>query len=181
MINFDMTTITEALGALKTASDIAGTLKTLLKSGGAATPSHEAEDKITELHGVIMTAQYSALATYASQLSLLQTIQELEKRISDFETWNSEKSRYEMKDVNPGRWPVIVYALKRDAAGPEPFHLICPKCYQHRKKSILQATPDLKMRLRVHICQECKADFAFGSIGPPEPPARAAAEYDPFA
>jgi hypothetical protein len=180
MINFDMTTITEAVGALKTAGEIASTLKNLLKRDSVAATSHEAEDKITELYGIIMSAQGSALAAYSGQLSLLQTVQELEKRISDFETWDREKTRYEMKDVNPGRGSVIVYALKPDAAGAEPFHLICAKCYQHRKKSILQATQELRTRLRVHVCPECKADFAFGLVSVSGLPARADAEYNPF-
>src|SRR5271170_6381489 len=137
------------------------------------------EDKISEIQRVIFTAQQSALAAQASQLAMQQEITELKAKITDFETWDREKARYQLTDAFPGRG-VFVHALISEAARGEPFHVLCHKCFEHRKRSILQATEELRMRRRVHVCHECGAEYAYGPIAPPDPPARAQMEYDPF-
>ena len=172
-MTFDMATIAEAVTSLKTASDIAKTLINLKDSASI-------QPKISELYDTILSAQRSALAAQSSQFSLLETARGLEKKIADFETWDHERLRYELRDVNPSRGSVFVYALKEEAVGAEPFHLICPKCYQNRRKSILQATSELRMRLRVHECPECKAEFAFAHVPLPERPTQANTRYNPF-
>jgi hypothetical protein len=159
-MNFDMTTIAEAGTSLKTATEIVKGLKGLK---GTAAPSRDAEDKISELYGIILSAHGSALAAQTSQLSLLQTVRDLDKKISDFETWDREKTRYQMKDVNPGRGSVFVYALKPEAAGGDPPHFLCAKCFQHRLKSPLHGSPNLEKGQRKHFCPECKTEYMFGS------------------
>lgn len=176
----DMTTIAEAIASLKTASE---TLKTIKGLFGTSTASKDAQEKISELQGIISSAYGSALSAQMGQFSMLQNIRDLEAKIASFETWGSEKLRYDLIDVNPGFGSVYVYRLKREAAGTEVIHCICPKCYGNRIKSILQGTHELKMRRRIHECPECKSTYLFGNIvePPSEKPAKAITEYDPFA
>jgi hypothetical protein len=172
-MNFDMSTIAEAVAPLKTAGEIVKNLRGLKDSGTSAS-------KISELYGVILAAQGSALSAQASQLSLLQTVRNLEEKISEFETWDREKTRYQLTEVNLGRGSVFAYALKPDAAGSDPIHLLCAKCFEHRVKSPLQATPKLERGLRVHFCPECKTELAFSNVKEPPPRNMHESEYDPF-
>jgi hypothetical protein len=157
-MTIDMATIAEAVASLKSASEIA---KTLLGLKGAPAAS---QAKISELYGIILSAQGSAATAQMSQFSLLQNVRELEAKITQFETWDGEKTRYQMKDVNPDRGSVFVYALKPESASGEPMHFLCAKCFQHRHKSPLHGLPKLERGQRMHFCPECKTEYAFGVI-----------------
>jgi hypothetical protein len=174
---FDMNQFVEAATAFKTALDGLKIIKGLRGVAG----DKAAEDKVSELQRVILVAQQGTLAAQTSQLDMHQEIGELKEKIVQFETWNSEKARYELRDVNAGHGSVYVWALRAEAAGSEPFHLLCAKCFEHRRRSILQGTPELRMRRRVHVCHECKSEYVFGSLAALEAPAKAITEYDPFA
>jgi hypothetical protein len=162
--------VAATLVSLKTAADM---LKAFIDVRGAI----QEQGKVFELQRVILSAHQSALDAQEAQTTLLTRIGELEKKIADFETWDREKDRYELKNVGV-RGPVLVYAIKESAQGGEPFHLLCPKCYQHRLKSPLQATTEVKIGLRVHLCPECKTEFAFSIVR--EPPTRTLPKFDPF-
>ncbi|HUB63487.1 MAG TPA: hypothetical protein VL996_03435 [Methylocella sp.] len=169
-MEFDMRTLGEAITSLKTATEIVNTIKGLW---GAPTAKKEAEDKISELQGIIFSAHQSALSAQMAQFSMLQTVRDLETKIAQFETWDREKTRYIMKDVNPGRGSVLVYELKPGSASGEPAHCICAKCYQHRLKSPLQALPHLIAGHRARFCPECKTEYMFGPIVQENKPAHA--------
>ena len=154
--------IAATLASLKTAGDMA---KAFLDLQGAI----KEQGKIFELNRIILSATQSALDAQATQSALLERIRSLEKQISDFETWEREKERYNMKDVNPARGSVFAYALKPDSAGTEPVHLLCAKCFQHRLKSMLQGSPKIEKGQRIHFCPECKTEYAIAatSAAPP--------------
>jgi hypothetical protein len=177
-VRFDMTTIVEAVTSLKTATDILNSLKNLRGRSGT---DKSLEDEITKLQGIIYAAQGSALSAQMAQFSMVQSIRELEERIAEFETWDSEKTRYELVDVNPGRGSVFVYRLRPEAARSEPIHCLCPKCFQHRRPSILQGTPELQKAQRVHVCPECKSSYVFGNqASAPQQNTVRAADFDVF-
>ena len=164
--------VAATLASLNTAGNI---VKAFLDVRGAI----QEQGKIFELQRVILAAHQSALSAQEPQSALLQRIRDLEKQIADFETWEREKPRYQMMDVNPSRGSVIVYALKEEAKGTEPIHLLCAKCFQHRIKSPLQSSPKTDRGQRVHFCPECKTEYAYGPqdrVGP----VRAQTDYDPF-
>ena len=143
----------EAAGAvaagLKPAVDLAKSLLDLLGPG-------KGREQAIELYGKIAAAQASAIAANAAQAMLIDEKRELEARLTRFERWDSEKDRYELKDVGGG---VLAYAVKPSAQGAEPAHSLCPRCYQHREKSILQ--PESRSPGRTHhlVCHECGSDF----------------------
>ena len=96
---------------------------------------------------------------------------------ADHKRWESEKQRYRLQQVDPG---VVVYIVREEAATQdEPVHYLCPACYEKCKKSILQATPELRKRRRVHQCPECRAEFVFGYEAPPSRP-DTAPDIDPW-
>jgi hypothetical protein len=70
-------------------------------------------------------------------MTYLDRIRDLEEKVRNFDAWNTEKDRYELKQLSP-HGPAFAYALKRDAQPAEKFHCICASCYQRRIKSILQ-------------------------------------------
>jgi len=111
------------LGALKTAFDIAKGLKDI--------------DDAARRNAAVIELQEKILAAREAQSALLDRVSELEEKVAGFETWDTEKKRYELKQlVRSG--PSFAYALKPDAQPPETFHCICATCYQKRVKSILQ-------------------------------------------
>jgi hypothetical protein len=112
--------------------------KAVRESAAALISIHDASvirAKVLELNTQIATAQERALSALSDQFTLLERVSELEKQVADFETWETEKLRYELKNVARG---ATVYVLKEDACSSEDAHWICTTCYQQRKKSIMQ-------------------------------------------
>ncbi len=124
----DLASFGETVGILKGASDLARSLVGL----------HDAvalRGKAVELQAQILSAQSSAIAAQSDQITLLQRVHELEKQIANLEAWDTEKQRYELKEISTG---TFAYVVKPVSQGSEPSHWICANCYQHGKKSILQ-------------------------------------------
>lgn len=97
------------------------------------------------------------LSAQETQATLIEKVRTLEAEITRFETWDTERQKYQLKNVAKG---ATAYVLKKHAREGEPPHWICPNCYQHRKKSILQsAGPAEKsgadMRKTAWGCAEC--------------------------
>ena len=146
--------IAAGLGALKTAFDLAKGLKDV--------------NDTAALNSAVIELQEKILAAQQAQSTLVESVGALEKEVADLKAWDGEKDRYELKDVGAPGPSVFAYSLKPEAQGGEPFHLLCANCYQHRNKSILQATSELRLGLRVHKCPECNKEFEF-SHKPPAP------------
>lgn len=113
-------------------------------------------DMRVELLAQILAAQQGALAAQADQSAMLEHVRTLEKEVARLQAWESEKQRYKLKPFGPGSF---AYALKESAQGDEPAHWICASCYEHGKKSILQATSRLEARRRIYRCFECNAEI----------------------
>lgn len=123
-----LTDLGSALGALQKASNI-------IKDWASFSTDKERAAKIGELNGQILSAQTSAIQANAAQATLIEQVGTLKAEIAGFETWDSEKIRYELRHVGDGS---SAYVIKQEAAGSEPPHWICPNCYENRKKTILQ-------------------------------------------
>lgn len=148
-------------GSLKSAGEIAKALVSLKVTSDIQT-------KIIELNGSILAAQSSALSAQASQMELLERVRELESDSVKLKDWETEKQRYDPKRFDPG---VVVPALKEEfVRSGELDHLLCPACYQKSEKSILQPTPELVRRYRVHRCPACQTELAFSYVPPNNPP-----------
>lgn len=145
----DAASIIGAVQGLKAASDLAGSA---MKARDAAA----LQAKVAELYGVILAAQRDALSAQGEQSALLKRIDELEKQLAQREDWERQRERYELREVAPGSF---AYALKESAASGEPQHMLCPNCYEHQRRSVLQATSGLSARRhRIQRCPGCGAE-----------------------
>jgi hypothetical protein len=127
------------LSAIKTAFDLAKGLKDISDAANR-------NAAVIELQEKILTAQQA-------QAALVERISELEKQVANFEAWDTEKEKYELKPVGDHG---IVYMLKPSARGTEPPHWLCPNCYEQRKKSYLQKAP---IHGGLYVCQPCKTNI----------------------
>jgi hypothetical protein len=124
--------------AAKAAFDIAKGLKDL--------------DDRTRRNAAIIELQEQILAAQTEQAAAINRIRDLEKQVADFETWDSEKKRYELKDV--GRF-VFAYMLKPEARGGKPPHFVCANCYDKRRISIIQHGPPKPGARIDFFCPNC--------------------------
>src|ERR1700676_1598778 len=121
------------LSALKTAFDIAKGLKDI--------------DDTVRRNAAVIELQEKILAAREAQSALLDRVGELEKEVAKFETWDTEKKRYELKAL---RVDVFAYMLKPEARGTEPPHWLCANCYENGKKSFFQWTAETVNARRVY-------------------------------
>src|SRR5690349_8725799 len=85
-------------------------------------------------NGAVIELQEKILAAQQAQTALLERIGQLEKQVAEFETWDADKQRYELKELPPG---IFVRSLKPEMASGEPPHFICETCFQRGKKRTL--------------------------------------------
>lgn len=102
------------LSALKTAFDIAKGLKDI-------NDASIRNSAVIELQEKILSAQQS-------QFALAEKIGNLEKEVARLEAWDTDKQRYELKDVGLGSLAYVVKEMMRES---EPPHQIRTACYQH--------------------------------------------------
>jgi len=125
------------------------------------------QEKRLELQSKIMDAQSSVFLVNNERAALIEEIGELKKKVAGFETWETEKQRYELIETIPG---VRVYSLKEDAQPPETPHQICAQCYQKGQKSILQHENRQPGRAEVLVCHNCGLDLYVSGNRQPEHP-----------
>lgn len=134
--------------AFKTASEGLVALKQLVTGPGAG--------KVSEVQAALIEAQQSAIQAHFAHSAQIDRVRALEAEVARYEIWNTEKQRYELKDLGDGHAAqVFAYRLKASEIGAEPAHSICPDCYQNRIKSILQQVIRSPGLTRVQICQQC--------------------------
>jgi hypothetical protein len=134
-----------------------GAFKSMIDSAKALKDMNDAHVR----HAAVIELQEKIFAAQATQAALLEQISNLEKEVANFETWETDKHRYEMSTTKGGS---IVYSLKAGVEPPEPPHDICTACYQHRKRSILQTVPHSLPKINLQlpkmlVCHECKSEF----------------------
>lgn len=133
------------ISALKTAFDIAKGLKDI--------------DDAVRRNTAVIELQEKILAAREAQSALLDRVGELEEKVASFETWDTEKKRYELKALRPA---VFAYMLKPDARGSEAPHWVCANCYGNRKISLFQWTAHTAQAYRLVQCPACKNEIAPG-------------------
>jgi Zn finger protein HypA/HybF involved in hydrogenase expression len=110
-------------------------------------------------NAAVIELQEKIFAAQSQQKALIERVRELEKRVTEFETWESEKQRYQLTDFGGG---TFAYVLKPEMSGTEPPHRICAACYQKGHKSVLQRKRENSLGQERYACPECKVDFHFG-------------------
>jgi hypothetical protein len=147
----DMIAIAQALNAFKAAKDIAETMIGLRDTAAF-------QGKLIEFQSKIIDANNAAFAAQEERSSLLQTIRDLEKEVTDLKAWEGEKERYELTDISGGNGS-LAYVIKEELRSGAPLHCLCANCYQHNKKSILQRRGVFSPEANYALCPECKTQF----------------------
>ena len=161
----DISLIQGTIASLKFAGDIAKSIFDLKITG-------EVQGKIVELQNTLMSAQNSVLSAYTEQASMVEEIRTLKEEMARIKKWEEEKKRYAL--VSPWR-SFSTFALKKECSLSEPPHLICQKCYEDGRKSILNPKKE-RDNQRFHLyCPVCKSEIH--NIQPALPSPKYAEEY----
>jgi hypothetical protein len=112
------------------------------------------QTKVFELTREIMSAQTCAMAAQAEQAALLQRVRDLEEEKGKLETWNTEKRRYELKDLSRG---FFAYILKPGMENGEDQHALCTNCYNKGFKSVIQTSGHIIAHDHFWFCPSCNA------------------------
>ena len=116
-------------------------------------------DALGKLQAQILSAQQGALAAYTRELELLEEIGALKKHVADLEAWDSQKNRYERRNVG---YSAFAYVLKKPERGSETPHWACTNCYEHGKIITLQYGRLKKGSPPVWMCPSCEKEIDTG-------------------
>jgi hypothetical protein len=119
-------------------------------------------DDKTRRNAAVIELQEKILAAQQTQAALVESVSHLEKEVARFETWETEKKRYALKDYGGG---TFAYELKQSEANGEP-HRACPACYQNGRISILQNQGGTYQGREQYHCATCKQQYLFGQYQP---------------
>jgi hypothetical protein len=125
-------------------------------------------DAVKEINQEIIAAQGSNIAAQQEHAAMLDDVRELKAQIAQFEDWEKEKARYELKPMDTG---VRVYALKKVEEATEAPHEACPKCFKERKVQVLNPIGHQLWNkpdgwFRKNQCPSCKTEYVYGFIQP---------------
>jgi hypothetical protein len=141
-------------------------LKDLVASMVHARDTAVLRAKVGEFNERLIDAQQDIFAIQQDRAALVERVTELVGQIAKLEAWQTEKERYELKDLTGGR--VFAYALKEAMTGGEPAHPICAHCYQAGSKSILQRVRRSPYPADVLTCPACHNDLYLSGTSRPE-------------
>lgn len=148
--------------AVPTFAAVTGSLKAAADTAKAMINLRDAvlfQAKANELQGQIASALADAVSAYDAQSTQLQRIRELEEKVATFEAWETEKQRYDLKNLG---WGGFAYMLKPAARGTEPPHWACTNCYGNRRISVIQwgSVPNKTSgRRNGYFCPACKNEL----------------------
>jgi ribosomal protein L37AE/L43A len=137
------------IGSFKTMLDMAKGLKDINDAAVRNTAVIELTEKI--------------ISAQAVQTALVARVGELEKDLVRFETWETEKERYQLRELPPG---IFVRALKSGMENGEPPHHVCADCYNKGVKSLLHVTGQGNGRTHWK-CHSCGFNEHSGTFTPP--------------
>jgi hypothetical protein len=107
----------------------------------------------TVRNGAVIELQEKILAAREAQTTLLERVSDLEKEVAGLKAWDSEKQRYELKQLYRGPH---AYILKEGEEKGEAAHALCTNCYQRGFKSFLQMSGHVIVNDRTWSCPACK-------------------------
>jgi len=144
----DMNTISAALTSL-------GLTAKFIRTSIEKITDEAVREKVQELLDAIISLQSLIISHQAEFSALRQEKEAIEQKLREIENWREEASRYELTEIASG---VYVYAKKKTVESSEPLHYLCAKCYNERKKSILQRTQHSGMGIH-YICHSCSSEI----------------------
>ncbi|MFI5021149.1 MAG: hypothetical protein ACHQRJ_05790 [Alphaproteobacteria bacterium] len=143
---------------LSAIAGVASAVKSIYELSKTALELHDAamiRAKVLEMQGEISAALASAITAQTDQMAMLEEVRELKAEVTRLKNWETEKQRYELKQV--GHIGGTAYVIKPAMQGAEPIHCICPACYERANKYILQPQPGAPRVNTPWACPECKS------------------------
>jgi len=113
--------VVAGLGIFKTLFDMARGLKDM--------------NDATVRNAAVIALQEQILSAREAQEELVESVNALKTQLAQFEHWDKEKEKYNLVELEPDSF---AYAIKQEAQGKQPAHVICANCFENRAKSILQ-------------------------------------------
>lgn len=140
--------VTGVLTSTKIATDITKVLVDM-KTDAAV------QAKAVELNAVMLQLQQQMFIAQAEQMSLLEKIQELERRLEK----SAFKNRYALQELGNGH----VWSLKQEFQDEEIPHNCCPTCFEQGVRSILKWQTPLGGTWTKWLCSVCTYSFGVPS------------------
>jgi len=132
--------ITAFVTSVRAAYDIA-------KGIGSLKVEVERNQAVSKILEILLSVQSDALSMQTKYQELLQSKDDLSKKLMEYEKWSETESQYELKEINPD---VFVRSYKTSNQSQQPNHWLCTKCWEDKKKAILQ-----KHHTGAYECQRC--------------------------
>lgn len=152
----DVSLLAPAFGSAKAALG-------LVKGATAAAVDHGVKDKLIEIQSAILDIQEKLGDAQAERLDLLHQLDELKRKVRDFEDAKAALDKYELFEIKPGKF---VYRSKAHE-GTEPAHYICPKCYSEGRATLLQAGTSVHGGALLR-CSACSFSLTTVPVPPPK-------------
>lgn len=137
--------IATGYSALKSAYEIARGLKDI-------------NDRVA-LNAAVIDLQEKILSAQEAATDARQRLRDMQALIDSFNQWEEIVTRYTLKDFGGNTY---AYELRAEVANGEPHHLLCPNCYQNKRRSILQYEDTYSGR-RQFECQSCGKSVRLGA------------------
>lgn len=102
------------------------------------------------------------IAAQTRYAAAIEQVNELKAELGALKTWDSEKQRYELKDLGGGFY---TYVIKQGQEQGEPLHAICANCYQRGFKSILQTSGHMLAAKHSWNCPACNTQIKYPGTG----------------
>lgn len=165
----DMGTISAALTSL-------GLAAKFLKDSIEKIKDEAVREKVKELLDTIIPLQTYIISLNETISSLRKEKEAIEQKLREIEDWRQEAASYELVELASG---VYAYMKKKTIPLSEPPHYLCAKCYNDRKKSILQRVRQSHAGMH-YVCHSCSSEIIDHSNAKPFPTAEQAEGWDPF-
>lgn len=137
--------IATGYSALKSAYELAKGLKDI-------------NDRVA-LNAAVIELQEKILSAQEAASSAKDRLRELQEIIEAFENWDDMAGRYQLKDFGGS---TFAYELLPEKANGEPIHRACPRCFENRRRSILQFDYKDNSERDHYKCHACASKFEFG-------------------
>jgi hypothetical protein len=144
----DIPTVAAGLAGTKAAFDILGRAINLGLDNKTLEIVNEARQKVLQVQGDILEAK-------RQMLEITSENEELRRQIKAYDDWEKQKAQYRMVTTENR-------AVVFESVDNSPKHFICPKCYEDRKRIILQARNEYWLS-----CPDCKNTYSVNQQPPP--------------
>ena len=143
------------LAAVTALNGLAASVKALssLKSEGLQELRAELLGQVVDAHQAVLELQSTAMTLQTEAAACEKRVAELEEENRRFRDWESERDRYELKELRQGAFAYV--AKETGAQGDKPLPHLCAHCFQNAYRSILQLT-EYEGRTPVLTCPRCK-------------------------